>query len=131
MTSGATSEQLVEAERLSEETQRFAAAPSLDGRGFHEKVENFKRWLIEDALRRTGGNRTEAAKLLGVQRTYFMKLIRDLGISMPFPRRRARRAKLEKPLDPLQPTVTELPEPAATELPPFEPPPQDLLTLPH
>jgi hypothetical protein len=46
-------------------------------------VEEFKRWLIESTLVQTGGDRTEAAKRLGMNRTYLMKLIRELGISVP------------------------------------------------
>ena len=129
---GATSEQLVETEHLGQDLPRFAVASALDGRGFHEVVEDFKRWLIENSLRQTGGNRTEAAKLLGVHRTYFMKLIRDLGVSVPLARR-ARRTRVENSTEPLQPSVTEsvvteLPQPSITELPQpsvTELPPQD------
>ena len=130
MVPGAASEQLVEIESLGEGVPRFAVAPVPDDKGFHEKVEDFKRWLIEDSLRQTGGNRTEAAKLLGVQRTYFMKLIRDLGVSVPLARR-ARRTRVENSTESLQPSVTEsvvaelfqpsiteLPQPSVTELPP-------------
>jgi DNA-binding NtrC family response regulator len=49
------------------------------GRGYHAAVEEFKRGLIISTLRRTGGNRTQAARLLGLQRTYLARLIRDLG----------------------------------------------------
>jgi DNA-binding NtrC family response regulator len=44
-------------------------------------VEEFKRGLIASTLRRTGGNRTRAARLLGLQRTYLARLIRDLGLA--------------------------------------------------
>ncbi|MBI2467474.1 MAG: sigma 54-interacting transcriptional regulator, partial [Candidatus Rokubacteria bacterium] len=49
-------------------------------RSFHAAVEEFKRGLIVSTLRRTGGNRTQAARLLGLQRTYLARLVRDLGI---------------------------------------------------
>jgi DNA-binding NtrC family response regulator len=49
------------------------------GRGYHAAVEEFKRGLIVSTLRRTGGNRTQAARALGLQRTYLARLIRDLG----------------------------------------------------
>jgi two-component system, NtrC family, response regulator AtoC len=49
--------------------------------GFHAGVEEFKRGLIVSTLRRTGGNRTQAARLLGLQRTYLARLIRDLGVA--------------------------------------------------
>jgi DNA-binding NtrC family response regulator len=50
-------------------------------RGYHAAVEEFKRGLIVTTLRRTGGNRTRAARLLGLQRTYLARLIRDLGVA--------------------------------------------------
>ncbi len=54
-----------------------------DARAFHASVEEFKRGLIASTLRRTGGNRTQAARLLGLQRTYLARLIRDLGLVRP------------------------------------------------
>lgn len=53
--------------------------------GFRGAVEEFKRRLIETALRQSGGNRTRAARCLGLQRTYLLRLIRDLGVSAPPP----------------------------------------------
>ena len=53
--------------------------------GFRGAVEEFKRRLIEAALRQSGGNRTRAARCLGLQRTYLLRLIRDLGVSAPPP----------------------------------------------
>ncbi|MGM0574669.1 MAG: helix-turn-helix domain-containing protein [Myxococcota bacterium] len=47
--------------------------------GYHDAVRDFRRQLLRHALTTTEGNRTRAAELLGVQRTYFMRLIRDLG----------------------------------------------------
>ena len=47
--------------------------------GYHDAVRSFRRELLRHALATTGGNRTHAAELLGVQRTYFMRLIRELG----------------------------------------------------
>jgi hypothetical protein len=47
--------------------------------GYHEAIKGFRRELLRHALEMTGGNRTHAAELLGVQRTYFMRLIRELG----------------------------------------------------
>ncbi|NOS35590.1 MAG: AAA domain-containing protein [Deltaproteobacteria bacterium] len=47
---------------------------------YHETVEGHKRHVIEEALIRTNGNRTQAAELLGLQRTYLSRLIRQLGI---------------------------------------------------
>jgi len=56
-----------------------AVAPASAG-GFHAQVEGFRRRLIVEALQQSGGNRTEAAAALGLQRTYLSRLIRQLGI---------------------------------------------------
>ena len=53
--------------------------------GFRGAVGEFKRRLIETALYQSGGNRTRAARCLGLQRTYLLRLIRDLGVSAPPP----------------------------------------------
>ncbi len=52
-------------------------------RTYHAAIEEFKRGLIASTLRRTSGNRTRAARLLGLQRTYLARLIRDLGLAAP------------------------------------------------
>lgn len=51
--------------------------------GFRGAVEEFKRRLIETSLRLSDGNRTHAARRLGLQRTYLLRLMRDLGVSVP------------------------------------------------
>ncbi len=48
--------------------------------GFHEAVEVCKRDLIERALERTDGNQSQAAELLGVQRTYLNRLLKQMGL---------------------------------------------------
>jgi Nif-specific regulatory protein len=53
--------------------------------GFHGAVSQFKRHLIEVTLHQAGGNRTRAARVLGLQRTYLLRLIRDLGVTAPPP----------------------------------------------
>jgi DNA-binding NtrC family response regulator len=52
---------------------------------FHGAVSDFKRRLIEATLRQAHGNRTHAARALGLQRTYLLRLIRELGVSVPPP----------------------------------------------
>ena len=47
---------------------------------FHEVVKRTKRELILKALKRAGGNYTEAAKILGLQPTYLHRLIRNLNL---------------------------------------------------
>jgi transcriptional regulator with GAF, ATPase, and Fis domain len=42
--------------------------------GFHEAIAEFRVKLVRDALERTGGNVSEAARLLGVHRNYVARL---------------------------------------------------------
>ncbi len=48
---------------------------------YHVVMEHYSRKVIEEALRRAGGNQTKAAELLGLQRTYLTRLIRQRGLS--------------------------------------------------
>jgi len=57
---------------------------------FHGAVSDFKRRLIEASLRHAHGNRTHAARALGLQRTYLLRLIRELGVTAPPPPPRRR-----------------------------------------
>jgi len=59
---------------------------------WHGAVTDFKRRLLEEALRSAGGNRTHAARALGLQRTYLLRLIREFGVAVPPPRREAAKA---------------------------------------
>jgi DNA-binding NtrC family response regulator len=58
--------------------------------GWHGAVRAFKRRLLETALLEAGGNRTHAAQALGLERTYLLRLIRDLGVGVPAPPRGGR-----------------------------------------
>ena len=49
----------------------------------HEAVRQFKRELITMTLEAARGNRSEAARRLGIQRTYLHRLIRELEIQIP------------------------------------------------
>jgi DNA-binding NtrC family response regulator len=51
--------------------------------GFHGAVGEFKRRLIEATLAQSGGNRTRAARALGLQRTYLLRLMREFQIRIP------------------------------------------------
>jgi Nif-specific regulatory protein len=53
--------------------------------GYHGAVSEFKRRLIEATLHQMRGNRTHTARALGLQRTYLLRLIRDLRVSAPPP----------------------------------------------
>jgi DNA-binding NtrC family response regulator len=50
---------------------------------FHDRIETFKRELIRRTLEKTRGNQTRAAELLGLQRTYLARLIKNLGLRTP------------------------------------------------
>src|ERR1700752_3738762 len=50
---------------------------------FHGAVSDFKRRLLEATLTQAGGNRTRAARALGLQRTYLLRLIREFQIRIP------------------------------------------------
>src|SRR5437660_12743683 len=58
--------------------------------GYHGAVSDFKRRLIEATLHQARGNRTHAPRALGLQRTYLLRLIRDLGVAAPPPAARGR-----------------------------------------
>jgi len=48
--------------------------------GYHGAVADAKREILRKALRQTDGNRSKAADLLGLQRTYFSRLMKTLGL---------------------------------------------------
>ncbi len=54
-----------------------------EGVSLHETVRQFKRRLIEVVLGETHGNRSAAARRLGIQRTYLHRLVRELEIQIP------------------------------------------------
>jgi DNA-binding NtrC family response regulator len=60
-------------------------APARPLPGFHGAVSDFKRRLLEATLTQAGGNRTRAARALGLQRTYLLRLIREFEIRVPPP----------------------------------------------
>jgi DNA-binding NtrC family response regulator len=50
---------------------------------YERQVRDFKRQLLQVTLEAHYGNRTHAARALGLQRTYFLRLIRDFEIRVP------------------------------------------------
>jgi DNA-binding NtrC family response regulator len=48
---------------------------------YQRAVETFKRELLALTLAAHGGNRSRAARALGLQRTYFVRLIRQFGLA--------------------------------------------------
>jgi len=85
------------------------AQPRNEAVSYHGAVSDFKRRLIETTLHEARGNRTHAARTLGLQRTYLLRLIRELQVAAPPPPTRNGRA----------PTGPQPPAPAAV---PAEPP---------
>jgi len=58
-------------------------SPTESGAGFHEAVLCFKRELLRSTLARASGNQTRAAEILGLQRTYLSRMLKELGIRNP------------------------------------------------
>jgi hypothetical protein len=85
------------------------AQPSNEAVSYHGAVSDFKRRLIETTLHQARGNRTHAARTLGLQRTYLLRLIRELQVAAPPPPTRNGRASAG-------------PEPPAPTTVPAEPP---------
>jgi DNA-binding NtrC family response regulator len=52
---------------------------------YHAVMEQYSRRVLEEALRRAGWNQTKAAELLGLQRTYLTRLLRQRGVSVKPP----------------------------------------------
>ena len=73
--------------------------------GFHGAVTEFKRRLIEATLSQWGGNRTRAARALGLQRTYLLRHIREFGVSVPAPIGPVGRNGHRRPAPPAAPDV--------------------------
>ena len=63
----------------------LTAPPPPRPAGYHGAVSEFKRLLIEATLHQVRGNRTHAARALGLQRTYLLRLIRELRVAAPPP----------------------------------------------
>ncbi len=57
------------------------------GATYHRSVLDTKRRLILDAIDRSGGNYTAAARLLGINPTYLHRLLRNLHLREPTARR--------------------------------------------
>jgi Bacterial regulatory protein, Fis family len=68
------------------------AQPRNEAVSYHGAVSDFKRRLIETTLHQARGNRTHAARTLGLQRTYLLRLIRELQVAAPPPPTRNGRA---------------------------------------
>jgi len=48
---------------------------------YHETIDEYRREVIVNALAQTQGNRSAAARLLGLERSYFLRLMKSFQIS--------------------------------------------------
>ncbi|MCC6558454.1 MAG: sigma 54-interacting transcriptional regulator, partial [Polyangiaceae bacterium] len=71
----------IDLEHLSPEIVRSGAAPPRDlGLNVRARIDALETDLVREALERTRGNQTQAAKLLGLSRFGLQKMIKRLGI---------------------------------------------------
>jgi two-component system response regulator HydG len=56
--------------------------PEGESLDYKQSMAAHKRNLVRSALARTGGNQTQAAELLGLQRSYLNRLIRELDLQL-------------------------------------------------
>ena len=71
--------------------------PPCSAKGYHDLMETYSRWVLEEALKRNDWNQTRAAEELGLQRTYFTKLIRQKQVPGRAPKRSAEPAAGNEP----------------------------------
>jgi len=76
----------VDAEMLSE---RLRSGDPQSAGGYAEAVRAFKQRLLHDALARSGGSRSVAARALGLHPSNLIRMIRELAIDVPAPPRSA------------------------------------------
>jgi transcriptional regulator with PAS, ATPase and Fis domain len=62
-------------------TLASAPKPATGELSFYEAVDEYRRELIARTLAQTDGNRAAAARILGLQRTYLSRLIKNLDLS--------------------------------------------------
>ncbi len=76
------SDGVIDEEHLSPEIAASGgAAPRETGLDVRRRIDQLERNLVTEAMERTGGNQTQAAKLLGLSRFGLQKMIKRLGIS--------------------------------------------------
>jgi len=78
-------------------SERIREADPRSTRGYAEAVRAFKQRLLRDALARSGGSRTAAARGLGLHPSNLMRMMRELGIDVPPPSRGASRVERTGP----------------------------------
>jgi len=70
----------INAADLSTGLESESATAMSDGVSYHEGVNAARKQLVVTALRKTSRNRAAAARLLGLESKYFLKLMKSLGI---------------------------------------------------
>ena len=65
---------------LPETVLESSAIRPREGTAYHQTVLDVKRRLILDAIDRSGGNYTAAARLLGINPTYLHRLVNNLQL---------------------------------------------------
>ncbi len=73
---GVIREEELSAQVVGRTAQRGGAMGSMNSR---ERLDGLERELVEEALAKTGGNQTRAARMLGVSRYGLQKMIKRLG----------------------------------------------------
>jgi DNA-binding NtrC family response regulator len=53
----------------------------MHGKTYHDAVRSYQKEIIKNALNESGGNQSRAAELLGLQRTYLSRLIKNLEVN--------------------------------------------------
>lgn len=74
------SETVISATDLPAGLDAEARTTTADGVSYHDGVNTARKQLVVTALRKTGGNRAAAARLLGLEAKYFLRLMKSLGI---------------------------------------------------
>ena len=74
-------EEQIEPEDLPEQILGAAAVAQEEmTAGYHASVKDYQRRLIQKTLEQTEGHQARAAEILGLQRTYLSRLIKNLGL---------------------------------------------------
>ena len=71
---------VLEASDLQVGLESESTATPVENVTYHEGISAARKQLVVGALRKTNGNRAAAARLLGLESKYFLKLIKSLGI---------------------------------------------------
>jgi DNA-binding NtrC family response regulator len=64
--------------RLTDERRK--PRPSFEDLTYHDAIDQYGRYLVEQAIRRAGGNQTKAAEALGLQRSYLARMVKQKNI---------------------------------------------------